>query len=129
MATSMMEFKGVKPERRDIAEKVLGEFRFRIAKAMAKLGHDADNPRWVEGQLRLFGLTPYARIDFIAEVSDAQLEKDVAEAIAYIDDHFSPTMFEARAESIGIPEFAYVDVFEQLGLIPSIQCRTRGTAQ
>jgi hypothetical protein len=116
MATAATEFKGMPEQHVELAERVLGRLRVRIATAMAKLGRDAENPRWIEAQIRLGG--KFRSVQVMEDATDEMIEQEVADAIALIDDNFRPSFYEAWAHNIGIPEFAYVDVFEQLGLIP-----------
>lgn len=94
---------------------VLRDLRVRLARAQAKFGCECDNSRWLEAIIRRDNPT----LD-IASLSDAEVEHFVTAALEHLNNDYSPTRLEALADSFGIGQFAYVEIFEQLDLIPTI---------
>lgn len=119
MATSLTEVNTLPGHHQARALAALDRLRRMIVSALVTLQHESDSPRYIEASLRLSPV--YQSITHLEEVKQITVDRDVHDTIQQLDAHWSPSMFEARCEGLRIAPDAYVDLYEERGLLPKLE--------
>lgn len=92
----------------------LTPFRRRLVETMKRLDVDRDNPRHIEARIR--SIPAYATLEALNHIKQLELTRVVYNAWEIVASS-SPLALDDLANQFGIPEFAYVAIFEALGLL------------